>query len=124
MLGPIAKLRQFILDIVIDQNIEGNRPAKSMLKVESLPESVEPAKRVSPCWILAQRTDDLCSPAALPFGGRLVVTIFPDVFPPNSFLPRQTSVLIPVSRVHAPLLLVSSPQMMEMSVVLDELRFQ
>jgi hypothetical protein len=47
LLGSIAKLRQFFLDIVIDQNIERYRPAKSMLKVEPLPKPVEPAKRVS-----------------------------------------------------------------------------
>jgi hypothetical protein len=113
LLGSIAELRQFFLDIVIDQNIERNRPAKSMLQVESLPKSVEPAKRVSTCWILAQRTDDLCSPAALPFRSGLVVAIFPDIFRPNSFPSGQTSVLIPVSRVHALLLWFSPPQLTE-----------
>jgi len=59
LLGSIAKLRQFFLDIGIDQNIERYRPPKSMLKVEPLPKPVEFAKRVFPCRILAQRTDDL-----------------------------------------------------------------
>jgi len=55
----MAKPRQFLLDIVNDQSIQRYRPAESMLKIESLPKPVEPAKRVRPCWILAQRTDDL-----------------------------------------------------------------
>jgi hypothetical protein len=59
LLGSIAKLRQFFLEIVIDQSIESNRPAESMLKIESQPKLVEPAKRFSQCWILVQRTDDL-----------------------------------------------------------------
>ena len=59
LLGSMAKPRQFLLDIVNDQSIQRYRPAESMLKIESLPKPVEPAKRVRPCWILAQRTDDL-----------------------------------------------------------------
>jgi hypothetical protein len=53
LLGSIAKLWQFFLDVVIDQSIQRYRPAESMLKIESLPKPVEPAKRVAPCWILA-----------------------------------------------------------------------
>jgi hypothetical protein len=53
LLGSIAKLWQFFLNVVIGQSVEHYRSAKSVLKIEPQSKSFENAKRICPCRVLA-----------------------------------------------------------------------
>jgi hypothetical protein len=58
LLGSVAELWQFFLDVVISQSIERHRSAKSVLKIEPQSKWFDNAKRISAGRILAERTDN------------------------------------------------------------------